>query len=495
MAFGNIRKAYSYLKRNGIEDTFYASVERLVDKQEYNYLQPPAEVLERQRQEVKDKPIKFSIIVPAYETSDKHIRACIESVLAQTYGRFELIIADASKLGTVRKAANSYKDYRIKYIQLSENKGISENTNAGIRAASGEYVGLLDHDDMLTPDCLYEYATYIEKNKAEGIDCAFVYSDEDKCDSDGKKFFEPNFKPGFNPDLLLTNNYICHFLVMKTSLIKELKLRSLFDGAQDHDLVLRAYALTRDSSDETPITYGHISKVLYHWRSHEASTAANPASKTYAYEAGKRAVSDFLKKTGVAADVRPTKHNGFYRVDYRDEIIYPKNGPAIQRKRELTAHKRGLLAYNTFLNRYDIGAIGGPVIKDNKIVGGIMDSTKTCIYDGMNVKFSGYMHRAKLQQNALYLDVRNMMVTDDLGRLVTELAKDEDHLHLFDRELIAELEDELSHGTHNSPYVDISEYLAKLNYDDIDYLDAGIALSRNISMEGYQLLYDPEFLF
>ncbi len=465
-----------------------------MDKQEYSYTPPSESVLNAQREKIWKKPVLFSIIVPAYDTKEEHIKACIESILNQTYGCFELIIADASKLGTVRKVANSYKDHRIKYLQLSENKGISDNTNAAMRLITGQYTGLLDHDDMLTPDCLYAYAELIDKAAADDVSYAFIYSDEDKCDSEGRKFFEPNYKPAFNLDLLLTNNYICHFTVMRTDLIKELKLRSMYDGAQDHDLVLRAYAATCELTDEkTRTDYGHISKILYHWRCHNESTAANPLSKTYAYEAGKRAVSDYLKKAGIAADVRHTKHNGFYRIEYRDELVYPKSGPIPARRDELKKTTRGLVAYNTFLNRYDVGALGGPLIKDGKIAGGIMDSTKTCIYDGLNIHFSGYMHRAALQQDALYLDIRNMMVVDDLAVLVIKVAEDERNLHLFNRELISELKDKIEQKAINSPYVDVSTYLAKLNYDDIDYLNAGVDLSREVSLEGYLCMYDPLF--
>ena len=447
MAFGNIRKAYDYLKKNGIEDTFYASVERITGRQEYDYQPVSREILNRQRERIWDKPVKFSIVVPAYETKEEYIKACIESVLAQTYGCFELIIADASLLGTVRKIANSYKDHRIKYLQLSENKGISANTNAGLRVATGDYIGLLDHDDILTPDCLYEYADLISKGSGEDTEYAFIYSDEDKCDEKAVRFYEPNFKPGFNIDLLLTNNYICHFLVMKAGLMKELKFRSFFDGAQDHDILLRAYAVTAGASDARPVAYGHIPKVLYHWRCHNASTAANPASKSYAYEAGKRAVSDYLKNEGMA-----------------------------------------------FLNRYDIGSIGGPVIKDGKIVSGIMDSTKTCIYDGMNIHFSGYMHRAVLQQDALYLDIRNLMVLDELAGLIVKIAGSDRHIFLFDGDKIDVLKDMLNKKTLKSPYVDVADYLSAEEYEDYDYMMAGVSLCSEISLEGYLNLYDPLFL-
>ena len=141
-----------------------------------------------------------------------------------------------------------------------------------------------------------------------------------------------------------------------------------------------------------------------------------------------------------------------------------------------------------------MGALGGPLVRDNKVIGGIMDSTKTCIYDGLNIRFSGYMHRASLQQDALYLDIRNMMVVDDLARLVIKVARDERNIHLFNRELINELEQQIQDNEINSPYVDVSAYLANVTYDEVDYLNAGVDISREVTFEGYLNLYDPEFV-
>ena len=134
MAFGNIRKTVNYLKKNGIEDTFYASVERITSKQEYRFVPVSEEVLETQRKKIWSNPVMFSVVVPAYETKESYLRACIDSVLKQTYKNFELIIADASRLGNVRKICESYSDHRLKYMHLQENKGISVNSNAAIRS-------------------------------------------------------------------------------------------------------------------------------------------------------------------------------------------------------------------------------------------------------------------------------------------------------------------------------------------------------------------------
>ena len=142
------------------------------------------------------------------------------------------------------------------------------------------YIGLLDHDDILTRDALYEMACALEKQEQNGIHPVFLYSDEDKCDGEAQNTYEPHRKTDFNLDLLLSNNYICHFLVMDAAVMKRLRLRTGFDGAQDYDLVLRAAGQVLEGTPEE--AYVHIPKILYHWRCHRNSTASNPASKTYA---------------------------------------------------------------------------------------------------------------------------------------------------------------------------------------------------------------------
>ena len=174
----------------------------------------------------------------------------IDSVLRQTYGNFELILADASKSDDVSQIVNTYSDQRILYKRLNQNTGIAANTNQALMYATGDYAALLDHDDVLTPDALYEMATEIERQKKEDIQLQMLYSDEDKLDEREKKYFDWNQKPEFNLDLILSNNYICHFLVMKRQLMQELGFRSVCDGAQDYDLVLRAinFLLGKDKS-------------------------------------------------------------------------------------------------------------------------------------------------------------------------------------------------------------------------------------------------------
>ena len=214
----NVKKTIYYLKRNGIRNTWYAAKERMEQAGSggYRYVPPSEEELHRQRLTNPGYAGTISVVVPTYHTAPQYLCEMIDSVLSQTYPRWELILADASEDDSVRKVVSSYTDERIRYISLEENLGIAENTNQALRYATGEYIGLLDHDDLLTPDALYEMAVEIGK----GV--KFLYSDEDKCNENKTEYFDVNFKENFNLNLLLSNNYICHFLVMEGSLIKQL---------------------------------------------------------------------------------------------------------------------------------------------------------------------------------------------------------------------------------------------------------------------------------
>ena len=471
----NLKKTYYYLKKNGISDTCVAVRERLYARTSplymagYTYVPVTEEELEKQRQVVFDKKCKFSILVPMYETKPEFAKAMIDSVVNQTYSDWELILADASKTDNVKDLvcgtgaqcvdkrtdktdfASSYSgDSRIRYVRIEENRGISENTNEALKYATGDYVALLDHDDLLTPDALYEMMLAIDEAAKEGEEVAFVYSDEDKCDTNAQIYYEPHVKLGFNWDLLLSNNYICHFLVMKTDLIKKLGFRKEYDGAQDFDLVLRA---SMEKAPEDAIL--HVEKVLYHWRCHDLSTAANPQSKLYAYEAGKRAVESALKAflvrmhgaqavreadcknenehdsecastemlvsdgsekgfyvNNVLVCVVHTKHNGFYRVEYG-------NGTA----------------GDIFAVRQDVGIIAGPVIKNGKITSGILSKKGVCDYAGLPAGFSGYLHRMALQQDCECVDMQNAVAR--LG-LLNEINENNSKKEKINRDLIRE---------------------------------------------------------
>lgn len=309
----NIKKGIRYLKHYGVRG-FYARLlerfeEREVEYQEwYEKNKPSEEELARQRKKKWKEPVTISVLVPAYRTPEAFLRQMIESVLNQTYPHLELCIADGSGENiSVEKVVKEYqaKDQRVRYQRLEKNEGIAGNTNAAIRMATGDYLALFDHDDLLSLNALFEVASTIEKEKAD-----VVYTDEDKVTSDLKEYFQPHFKPDFNPDLLCSNNYICHLFVVKRSLALKLGGQDpAYDGAQDYDFIFRC--------TEEAEKIVHIAKILYHWRVHQASTADNPTSKMYAFDAGKRAIEAHLQRIGAKAEVSHTKDLGFYRVKYQ----------------------------------------------------------------------------------------------------------------------------------------------------------------------------------
>ncbi len=272
----------------------------------------PKSVRREQEEHTFPKDITFSILVPLYNTPTDFLEQMIRSVELQTYGKWELCLADGSDdehayVGDycLEKAK---ADPRIKYRKLTENKGISENTNACIEMATGEYIALFDHDDVLDPTVLYEYMVRICDRDAD-----FLYCDEDKFHEFGGELYDANFKPDFAVDNLRSNNYICHFTVFKTSLLEKSGVfRKEFDGSQDHDLVLRLTEQAR--------SIVHIPKVLYHWRVSSASVASDPYAKPYTIQAGRKAVAEHLERVGLKGTVGSTAiHPNIYRVKY--EII------------------------------------------------------------------------------------------------------------------------------------------------------------------------------
>lgn len=439
----NLRKTISYLKRNGLRETLVTIREHLsrTPQKVYDYVPVTEQELERQRCQNWEKPVTFSIVVPAYHTPERYYRELIESVQAQTYPHWQLVIGDAGEDDTLGGLAASYSDERICYHRLSGNRSIADNTNETLQWADGDYVALLDHDDVLTPDALYEMAAAIERGKRSGRLPGMLYSDEDKCDENAGEFYEPNFKPDFNLDLLLTNNYICHLLVMETGLIKQLGFRAEYDGAQDHDLVLRAAAgLWR-----TPGAILHIPRVLYHWRCHSASTAANPESKLYAYEAGVNASQDFVDSQGWKARVSMTCHMGFSRTEYDPPILE---------------------------QRHEVGAIGGRVLgRARRIVGGMMSEAGEVQYLGLKDGYSGYLNRAILVQQAQALDLRCIR----LGECCRELFREVTGL---------EYEEDAAKGMYDWRRLPA----------DYDYAGMGVKLGRALRAAGYVLIWDPQLV-
>lgn len=308
-----LQKGFRYLKHYGIKEFWIRLHERFEPEEIpygpwYEAYCPTMEELERQRtKEWRNYP-KISIVVPAYKTPIKFLREMMDSLIAQTYPNWELCIADASpEDAAMELALKEYadRDNRIKWNKLKENLGIAENTNAALAMAEGDYIGLLDHDDMLAVNALFKIAEALEKE----TDIDVIYTDEDKIRGGVQEHFQPHFKPDFNPDLLRANNYICHLFVVKRELLEVVGgFRKSFDGAQDYDFIFRCV--------ENAGKIYHIPEILYHWRTHQASTADNPDSKMYAYEAGKRAIEGNLERCGLDGKVSFTKDYGFYRVKY-----------------------------------------------------------------------------------------------------------------------------------------------------------------------------------
>ena len=248
------------------------------------------------------KPL-ISIVIPLYCTPLPYLKELLESVRRQSYENWQLCLADGSPDDKAKEFIEKHygREKRIVYRKLEENGGISANTNEAVALAAGEYLMLCDHDDTLEPDALYEIVKAINDTGAD-----VLYTDEDKVSMDGRHYFDPNFKPDFNLFRLRENNYICHIFVVKKSLTDETGLlRSEFDGAQDFDFILRCCEKAQKIT--------HISKVLYHWRCHMDSTAADPSSKAYAYEAGRKAVREHYQRLGIDAKVEMTERPGWYR--------------------------------------------------------------------------------------------------------------------------------------------------------------------------------------
>ena len=309
-----VKKGIAYLKYYGWRE-FWIRIKERFQMSDVDYVtwyqkhQVSEEMYEKQRKMKFQYSPLISIVVPVYNTPTLYLEQMIESVRRQSYENWELCIANVNSLNDeVHRVLASYlrKDTRIRVTELAENRGIAQNTNAALDIATGEYVGFLDHDDLLATDALYELVQTLNRNQALDM----IYSDEDKVTEDLSKHVQPHFKPEFNLDLIRSNNYICHFCVIRRTLILEVGgLRGEFNGAQDYDLILRCIEKTEKIA--------RIPRILYHWRVHRASTADNPASKMYAYEAGKRAIEAHLQRCGERANVSCKKDLGFYRVQYR----------------------------------------------------------------------------------------------------------------------------------------------------------------------------------
>lgn len=286
----------------------------------------------------------ISIVIPIYNTPKQYLEEVVASVINQSYENWELILVDghSTKQETIQ-TLSSFHDARIVIVRLEENKMISNNTNEGLKEVKGAYVGLVDHDDVLTPDALY---CMVEKLNESDYD--MIYSDEDKINQDGTRLFQPHFKPDFNIDMLRSYNYITHFTILKTTMLSKVGLFDpACDGAQDYDMFLRFANAT--------LHIGHVPRVLYHWRVHEQSTAQDVKAKTYVLDAGKRALSKHLENAALAGIVSDGLFPTSYRIQY-DLCSHPLVSIIIPNKDHVNDLKKCIdsICERTFYSNYEI---------------------------------------------------------------------------------------------------------------------------------------------
>lgn len=314
-----IGRTLVYLKKNGLRATVYRVLKGAgpmpVDKRKLKKIAEDYYISAQRREKEENaqfpKDIKFSVLVPLYNTPDSFLKAMIESVQAQTYKNWELCLADGSdkEHSFVGEICKKYADgdRRIKYEKLEKNLGISENTNACIRMATGEYIALFDHDDLLHPSALYEVMRAICEHGAD-----FIYTDENTFSEEPRDAYNPHFKPDFSPDTLRSYNYICHLSAFSRELLDSVGyFRSEYDGSQDYDLILR---LTEKAKKVF-----HIRKILYYWRAHKNSVAQDVGAKPYTVTAAKKALAAHLERCGLKGEVLdssvPTTYHIKYEID------------------------------------------------------------------------------------------------------------------------------------------------------------------------------------
>lgn len=424
---------------------------------------PNAEEAGRQRKTKFDREIKFSILVPLYNTPEKFLRQAIESVIAQTYENWELCLADGSDAehGDVERICKEYVEQDKKYLQqshmniysrivykkLPKNEGISGNTNACFAMATGNYIALFDHDDVLHPSVLYEYMKVICEKGADYIYC-------DETTFKGNKTIDDmitlHFKPDFAPDNLRANNYICHFSAFDRKLLEGTELfRSQFDGSQDHDMILRLTARAK--------CVVHVPKLLYYWRSHAGSVASDINAKSYAIDAAKGAVAAHLTQQGFKNfEISSTKaFETIFRIKY--EIIgNPKVSIVIPNKDHVEDLKRcitSILEKSTYDN-YEI-----IVVENNSVTEEIFDYYKK-IEENPNIKVITY------EGEFNYSKINNLGVSQTTGKYVLLLNNDTQVITL---DWIEEL---LMYAQRQ----DVGAVGAKLYYEDKTIQHAGVVL-------------------
>lgn len=447
-------KGLKSLKQNGIKYTLKKVIQKLNNKNDYKEYMKKIFLKDDERKFQLNtkfsKDIKFSIVVPIYNTPKNFLCEMINSCINQTYRNWELCLADGSDkehkyVGEIIKEYIK-NDSRVKYKILEGNGGISENTNEAIKMVTGDYIGLFDHDDLLHSSVLYEYMKVICEKNAD-----FIYCDELTFEKDLNKIITMHFKPDFAIDNLRANNYICHFSVFKKELLNVVGMfRKEYDGSQDHDMILR---LTSEAKNVV-----HVPKILYFWRSHPNSVASDINSKTYAINAGKKAVKEHLKKNKINAIVESSKvFPTIYRFKY--EI---KNNPLISiiipNKDNVEMLSRCI---NSILEKSTYKNIEIIIIENSSIEEKTFDYYKT-LEEYSNIKVISY----KNNSNFNYSAINNFGVNYASGEQVLFLNND--------IEIITEnwIEEMLMYSQRE----DVGAVGAKLYYPNNTIQHAGIIL-------------------
>ena len=373
-----------------------------VPRQTYEYHEPEASVLLNQKAvwdrlkggekpqdalgasvsmlKVHHVPV-ISVIVATYEPVLRYFEQTLISILSQTYGGFELIIADTSLSAGVKELLDHYRDERIRYFSVPGNRGEASLINDAAYLAEGNYLCTVDVGDLLTKDALYEVFLYIMRTGAE-----ILYTDEDHCDAAGRKFDQPNRKPDFNKDYLLSNNYMRRLMVIRRELFLALRLRDSFDGALTYDLMLRA--------PKSEVC--HVPHILYHKSSASEDSRMAGREQDADIAAEKAALEDYFRVRSIRAAVSYSSRRGIYKVNYKPNI---------------------------FACRSDVGILGGRVLsRTHKVVGGMFDSDGKVMFEGWDEAEGGPMNRALAVQNAFAVDARCMQVRPDLQGLYEEIV-------------------------------------------------------------------------
>lgn len=456
-----LRRAINYIKSNGIKKSFWRLFCKIRDKfnsgkkekiEQENYLkwindnEPSLSELEEQRKHKFEYNPKISIIVPMYNTKERYFSELVDSVKSQTYSNFELCLADGSA-----KTQDFIKEYisdddRIKYKLLEKNDGISGNSNEGLKMATGDFIALLDHDDILPAFSLFEVVKAINENK----DVEFLYSDEDKLMEYKDKRMGPHFKSDFAIDTLRSYNYICHLSVFKKELIDKIGgFRKEYDGSQDYDIIFRA------TSNAKKIV--HIPKILYHWRINEASVASSASAKPYAYIAAKKAIKKNLSDFHQEGEVLDSKILGLYRVKYfannnkKVSIIIPNKDHV----RDLKKCIRSILK-STYDN-YEIIIVENNSIKKSTFK----------YYEKIKNKYNNLKIVVHNQETFNYSNLNNVGVKNSSGDILLFLNND---IEIISKDFLETIVGDVSRD-------DIGIVGAKLLYRDNTIQHAGIVLN------------------